>query len=124
MPLYASDLFRLYKPTVAGKDQLAANIAATARRKIIRSPTASVRPLNSIFCLTTVSAIATQLDSLEKTAVVARRFETPAREIHREELRGRIESARRRVASFHFVGSDERQIVFRLCGTDGINAAR
>ena len=50
----------------------------------------------------------------KKLPVIAGRLETPAREIDREKFRGRVETARRRIATFHFVGGDERQIVFDL----------
>src|SRR5262249_5780423 len=62
-------------------------------------------------------------DALKKTAVVARGLEPPAREIHRQKLRGCVETARRRVASFHFVGSDKRQIVSELVCCNRIDSA-
>src|SRR6185369_14580715 len=60
---------------------------------------------------------------LEKTSIIAGRLKPPTREIHREELRSRVETARRRVASFHFVRGDERQIVSQLVCRDRIDGA-
>src|ERR1043165_1924152 len=117
------EILRLHEPTTTRKHERSRNSSRTTRgNKIIAESQSATADFD--LRLFAVGAIAPQLDALKISAVITGGFETPAMQIHREKLRGRVEATRRRIASFHFVGSDEGQIISQLRGGDRVDRAQ
>src|SRR2546428_8885619 len=71
-----------------------------------------------------IKRLASQRYVLKESAVVTSGFESPPSQIQRNELRRGIQSARRRVAAFHFVGSNKVKIAAELSRVNRIYSAR
>src|SRR5204863_7887745 len=115
------DVLRLNDPAVAGKDER----PGQRRRGCVRQEVVAIAESLAVDFgggLVRIDLFPSQGDLLEEGPIVTGRLESPTPKIHGNELGGRIQATRRRVASFHFIGSDEKKVAAQLRGGDRVNA--
>ena len=116
------DVLRLHNPAAADINQRTGHRRRhRVRQKVIAGHELLAIDLSDGF--RRVDLLAPQSNLLQEGAVIARGFESPSRQIKRDELRDRVQTARRCVASFHLVRGDEREIGTQLRGRNRINSA-